>query len=333
MTGSTVALPIFHPAVSDNTRAQIETSVLYRPMLEFIRKVAKHHPDAPRLQCLGGNACDARIGTPDRLHVASLSYSDKFYLSVYDHSISSVSKTVVSTGKKWQYTVNAAFRQDSAAANRLKNKLWYADINKVFKDLVMNTFRRTRMAIREEVGRSPPRLSDAISNLAVDGLLEAYASGVTEDMLTPQLREAVHKLRTTCKESTDRSAAYGTRMNTMFSNDKWLVVCLPEADGYFVGAYNARIAADIYNQHQTESMPDISMPLTYYPRLTDLPGDMHESLMAKLTMMSMIAKPKLRGADDFVDAQKLFFCEDLLVEGARFIGDHRTAYTYMTFDR
>lgn len=337
MTASIAVLDIFHPSVTESDRAKVMASDLYRPMLQLIKKTSQRYPAAPRLQCVAYEdsvSKTVRLGTAEGLHVVALANSPgTFRAETADHSLSRKSGSTASMSVKVNYVVNALFKPDSRAEGMLSRALDRADAAKCMNDAVMTFTRRVHHNIRSEIGRSASRLSDAISNQAVDNLLAAYAAGITEDALTPELRAAMDKLRDTKKQSVERSTVVSTRMDTMFKNDKWLVVCLADNAGYFVASYNALGAARMYVQDMVEAVPDVSMPLRYYAKLSDLPGDLYESLMARLTMMSVIARPKV-GTHEFFDAQKFFPTRDLVIEGAGFVCDTRhNQYCIVTFDR
>lgn len=318
----------FHPTVPESERRELMASNLWRPMLQLIKKAAP----LVALKCIGfrSDLKKVSLGNDVGLHIVSLSqHNGNYNLEAADFPLSHACTTQASS-KKSGYIVNAAFKRGSNAANAFAAAVKYANpeeclIERINNDIVW----RYRANVSHTTGSGGKYdIKDAVSSAAVNSLLDAYAHGVTEDMLTPELRGAMDKLRKHKADSEERVATRTTRIKTMFTNDKWYVAYYSHShgEGYYLAAFNAYAKACSTSDAPA---PEILMPLQYYRNLADLP----EEVVAKLTMMAVVVK----GKDSemmFLDKQKLFPARDVFVDGANYMCDTRGGYfSSVAFDR
>lgn len=314
----------FHPTVSESERHELMASNLWRPTLQLIKKAAS----LVALKCIGFRSGRVSLGNDIGLHVVSLSqHGGNYNLETADLPLNR-SCTTQASSKKSGYIVNAAFRRGSNAASAFAIAVKCANpeeclIERVRNDIVW----RYRDNVANTTGSSGKyNIKDAVSTAAINSLLDAYAHGVTEDMLTPELRGAMDKLRKHKADSEERVTTRTTRIKRMFTNDKWYVACYGNGEGYYLAAFIAHARACSPND---APVPEILMPLQYYRNLADLP----EEVVAKLTMMAVVVKGK-EPEMTFLDKQKLFPARDVYVDGANYMCDTRGPnFSSVAFDR
>jgi len=319
---------MFHPVVPESERRELMKSDLYRPMLKFIAKAAP----LVALKCIGFNSKDVRrvfLGNDAGLYIAGLSYHSGSYNLETSNLPLGRDRTTQAASKKSSYVVNAAFNK-SKAADAFRDSVKEADPEKCLKKRVGDDIVwRYQTNIASTLGDGNYNVRATISPPVINTLLDAYAHAATEDMLTPELRDAMDKIRKYRSNIEERRALRATRLRTMFGNDKWYVVCSvgrlnPDVTEYYLAAFNA------YARACDDSVaPKILMPLQCYRNLADLP----EEVVAKLTMMAVVVK----GNDSetrFLDKQKLFPVRDVIVDGANYMCDIRgPGLSVVTFDR
>lgn len=316
----------FHPTVPESERQGLMASNLWRPTLQLITKAAP----LVALKCIRFRADLKRValGNDVGLHIVSLSqHSGSYNLEAADFPLNR-SCTTQASSKKSGYVVNAAFKRGSNAANAFAVAVKDADpkeclIERINSDIVW----RYRANVSHTTSSSGKYdIKDAVSSAAINSLLDAYAHGVTEDMLTPELRGAMDKLRKHKADSEERIATRTTRIKTMFTNDKWYVAYHGHGEGYYLAAFNAYAKACSISDAPA---PEILMPLRYYRNLADLP----EEVVAKLTMMAVVVKGKEPDML-FMDKQTLFPARDVFVDGANYMCDTRGGnFSSVAFDR
>ena len=313
----------FHPAVSESERHELMASNLWRPTLQLIKKATP----SVALKCIGFRSGRVSLGNDIGLHIVTISHhGDSYHLETADFPLNR-SCTTQASSKKSGYVVNAAFNR-SKAASAFRGAVKGADpkeclIERINNDIVW----RYRANVSDTTGsRGKYDIKDAVSTAAINSLLDAYAHGVTEDMLTPELRGAMDQLRKYKSDSEERVTSRATRISTMFTNDKWYVTCYGNGNGYYLAAFNAHAKACSLND---APVPEILMPLQYYRNLADLP----EEVVAKLTMMALVVKGKYP-ATMFLDKQKLFPASDVFIDGANYVCDTRGVnFSSVAFDR
>lgn len=316
----------FHPTVPESERRELMASDLWRPTLQLITKAAP----LVALKCIRFRADLKRValGNDVGLHIVSLSqHNGSYNLETADFPLNR-SCTTQASSKKSGYVVNAAFKRKSNAASAFAAAVKYANpeqclIERINNDIVRR-YRSNVSHITSSSGKYD--IKDAVSSAAINSLLDAYAHGVTEDMLTPELRGAMDKLRKHKADSEERMATRTTRIKTMFTNDKWYVAYHGHGEGYYLAAFNAYARACSTSD---ATAPEILMPLRYYRNLADLP----EEVVAKLTMMAVVVKGKEPDML-FMDKQALFPARDAFVDGANYMCDTRGGnFSSVAFDR
>ena len=319
---------MFHPIVSESERRELMKSDLWRPTLRFIKKGAP----SVALKCIGFTSSPVRrvfLGNDAGLYIASLSYHSGAYNLETAHLPLGRDRTTQATSKKSGYVVNAAFNK-SNAADTFRASVEEADPEKCLKNRLNNDIVwRYQANIASTLGDGNYNVKATISPAAANTLLDAYAHGATEDMLTPELRDVMDKIRKYRSNIEERRALRATRLRMMFGNDKWYVACsvgrlAPDITEYYLAAFNA------YARACDDSVAsEILMPLQYYRNLADLP----EEVVAKLTMMAVVVK----GNDSetrFLDKQKLFPASDVTLDGANYMCDIRgPGLSIVVFDR
>ena len=318
----------FHPVVSESERRELMASDLYRPMLKFIAKAAP----LVALKCIGFSSRGVRrvfLGNDAGLYIASLSYHSGSYNLETANLPLGREFTTQAVSKKLSYIVNTAFNK-SKAADAFRALVEEADPEKFLEKRVSDDIVwRYQFNIASTLGDGKYNVKATISPAAANTLLDAYAHGTPEDMLTPELRDVMDKIRKYRFNIEERRALRATRLSKMFSSDKWYVACSvgrlhPDVTEYYLAAFNA------YAKTCDDSVaPKILMPLQCYRNLADLP----EEVVAKLTMMAVVVK----GNDSetrFFDKQKLFPASDVILDGANYMCDIRgSGLSVVTFDR
>jgi|688.fasta_scaffold37544_4 hypothetical protein len=325
-------MDMFHPQVPAHAREFVKGAQLFKSFKRIIKAY-------PMLRCINADPTQHKIviGTQDYLHVVTLHYSataQDYRANTANRAMHHESASTAVVSKRANYIATALLKAGTSANNALLIALREADADKDMREsislLIRPCYTHVRNTLNMPYGTRPPRAKDVMQDRMIEQLLRAYAGGVSCDSLSTEQREALTKLRDHYDAAKNATDAIYERAINMFKRDKVFVSYTP--NGYYVGIYNAEEATAVYVNESTmyDEKIRIVRPLTYYKTLDDLPDDLRDPILAKLTMMSVATASRTSG---YYDRNKFFPNGDLILEGANFISDVRGAMCWVTFDR
>jgi hypothetical protein len=325
-------MDMFHPQVPAHAREFVKGAQLFKSFKRIIKAY-------PMLRCINADPTQHKIviGTQDYLHVVTLHYSataQEYRANIANRAMHHDAANTAVMSKRANYIATALLKAGTKANDELLRALQEADADKDMRESISPLIRACNIHVRNTLntpyGNRTPRAKDVVGDRVVEQLLRAYAGGVSYDSLSTEQREALTKLRDHYDAAKNAASALHERVINMFKRDKVFVSYTP--NGYYVGIYNAEEAVAAYADESIlyDAKIRIVRPLTYYKTLDDLPDDLRDPILAKLTMMSVVTAPR---TSNYHDRNKFFPDHDFVLEGANFISNVRGGMCWVTFDR
>jgi hypothetical protein len=337
---------VFHPLVSAEKRYEASRSPMYKPMLRLLSHMQAIRTPLVCYDVLTPNEDYKHrktlcLGTPERYCVMTLSEEhDGFRVEQSNNPFNPDAVTTITLTKNVGRLTAPFVRKGGKPTKQggAINGTWNDRANpaKVFDNTVGPIGFQLMWYIEKQDNRRLERRDSHVTKVIgeddANQLLCAYATHTSHDVLTPSLRGALQKVREHHETGIAAKNELTRRVDSMFANDKMLIIHLPDDGGYFYGEYRYDNMS-----RRTEVTPlghsrtKVIMPLTYYRTLEDMPPALYEKVMAKLTMMSVVTQSYVT-AGAYRDERKFFPDSDTIIESAKYIADLRQNTCYVTMD-
>ena len=285
---------IFLPDVPTDQRKLLTMSDAYRFAVQVVSNTTDLFVEKVFVSFATGERKPTVIfSTAKRVKVMRLSYADPKWIAETRQSVDAMAWAFLAESERLTYLAKAMTNSRTKARQSLINSIGGLIFDKAERNAVLTCVRNAHHKLINS-RRLTMNYREMLNSDSIGTLLKVFFNEVSPLEISAEHRQAFETVRTEREKRKDTRSEIKKLMTELFEHPKWLISYVP-GDGYRVSGVDVACTWEniINSEHATRDhskMYGTTHPLQFYKTLEDLPEDIKDSLMGRLTLNKMHVK-------------------------------------------
>lgn len=282
---------MFLPDVPMNERKLLMMSDAYRFAVQVVSNTANLFVDKVFVSFASGERKPTVIfSTAQRVKVLRLSYANPKWIAETRQSVDTMAWSFLAESERLTYLAKAMTNSRTKARRTLVDTIDYMTYDKAERNAVLTCVRNAYHRLINS-RRLTMNYRDMLNSDAIGALLKVFFNEVSPLEVSNEHRQAFETVRTEREKRRNTRSEVTGLMTELFAHPKWLISYV-SGDGYRVSGIDVactweNIISSEHATRDTSKMYGTTRPLQFYKTLEDLPEDIKDNLMGRLTLNKM----------------------------------------------